>query len=31
MANDSGSPIGLRYISLSENLRGLFEIRAPLE
>jgi hypothetical protein len=31
MANDSSSPIGLRYISTSENLRGMFEVRRPIE
>ncbi len=31
LANDSGSPLGFRYISQTENLRGLFEIRRPIE
>jgi hypothetical protein len=31
MANDSGTPLGFRFISTSENLRGLFEIRRPIE
>jgi hypothetical protein len=31
LANDSGSPLGFRYISSTENLRGLFEIRRPIE
>ncbi len=30
-ANDSGAPLGFRWISSSENLRGLFEIRSPIE
>jgi hypothetical protein len=31
MANDSGTPTGFRFISTSENLRGLFELRRPIE
>jgi hypothetical protein len=31
MANDTGSPLGFRYISMTENLRGLFEVRRPIE
>jgi hypothetical protein len=31
MANDSSSPLGFRFISSTENLRGLFEVRRPIE
>ncbi|MBW2262636.1 MAG: hypothetical protein JRG91_11735 [Deltaproteobacteria bacterium] len=31
MANDSSAPLGFRFISTTENLRGLFEIRRPIE
>jgi len=31
LGNDSSSPLGFRIISTTENLRGLFEIRRPIE